>query len=284
MPPTETRELTDPARQHAARSGPRPVRLHLWRPAGTRDPRPTVLVSHGTGGSAGQMDWLAEPLARAGFLVAAVDHHGNNHVDGYLATQFAALWERARDLSFVLDHLARGNELGPVGAAGFSAGGYTAAALLGARISEERYRAMLDLKVPVPEVPEYPGLIGEIRRLPDAVLHSWPMTAAADYSDWRVECAFLICPGAGPLIDENSLERINRPVAVRWGDADDVTVPEENARHYARFIPGTDARSVGFDVAHYDFLGSEPRGGKIRVEVASEAVAFFTRHVGAPFP
>jgi hypothetical protein len=35
------------------------------------------------------MAWLSKPLAAAGFLVVAFDHHGNNFVDGYLAEGFA---------------------------------------------------------------------------------------------------------------------------------------------------------------------------------------------------
>ncbi|MFG3104510.1 hypothetical protein ACGFZL_28895 [Streptomyces sp. NPDC048182] len=29
------------------------------------------------------MEWLVRPLHEAGFRVVALDHHGNNHVDGY---------------------------------------------------------------------------------------------------------------------------------------------------------------------------------------------------------
>ncbi|GEA12905.1 serine hydrolase domain-containing protein [Alteromonas sp. KUL49] len=38
---------------------------------------PLVLMSHGTGGSAPQMLWLASALVKAGYIVAAVNHHGN---------------------------------------------------------------------------------------------------------------------------------------------------------------------------------------------------------------
>ena len=39
--------------------------------------RPLVLLSHGTGGSAVMLAWLGETLARAGYVVAAINHHGN---------------------------------------------------------------------------------------------------------------------------------------------------------------------------------------------------------------
>jgi pimeloyl-ACP methyl ester carboxylesterase len=79
--------------------------------------------SRGTGGSGSDMRWLVEPLVAAGFRVIAVDHHGNNYVDGYEPEGFLFVWERPRDLTFVLDVLANEQPHGPVGAAGFSVGG-----------------------------------------------------------------------------------------------------------------------------------------------------------------
>ena len=42
-----------------------------------KNPYPLVVLSHGTGGSALQLSWLAEHLASNGYIVAAVNHHGN---------------------------------------------------------------------------------------------------------------------------------------------------------------------------------------------------------------
>ena len=88
------------------------------------------------------MRWLVEPLVAAGFRVIAVDHHGNNYVDGYEPEGFLFVWERPRDLTFVLDVLADEQPHGPVGAAGFSVGGYTLAALAGASRSATRRRGL----------------------------------------------------------------------------------------------------------------------------------------------
>ena len=68
---------------------------------------------------------MTEALAGAGFLAVAVDHHGNNFIDGYSPEGFVRWWERARDFSFVLDELCAREDIGAVGAAGFSLGGYT---------------------------------------------------------------------------------------------------------------------------------------------------------------
>jgi hypothetical protein len=93
------------------------------------------------------MAWLCRALVGAGFLAVAVDHHGNSFVDGYLPEGFAFWWERPRDLSFVLDRLGDDR---PAGAAGFPLGGYTAAALVGARVDEGLYRALLAGELPLP--------------------------------------------------------------------------------------------------------------------------------------
>jgi hypothetical protein len=133
---------------------------------------------------------LSEPLTSAGFLVVAFDHHGNNFVDGHLAEGFARWWERPLDLAFALDRLAERIVLGPVGAAGFSLGGYSAAALLGARVDADLYAALLSGAVRVPPPPEYPELEQELRaRLSENDIAAWVADAGRDYSDGRAQAA-----------------------------------------------------------------------------------------------
>ena len=64
---------------------------------------PLIVLSHGTGGTAGNLAWLGTALASRGFVAAAVNHPGNNAVDGYTVQGFALWWERAHDLSAVID-------------------------------------------------------------------------------------------------------------------------------------------------------------------------------------
>lgn len=42
---------------------------------------PLIVLSHGTGGAVAQLSWLAEALASEGYVVAAVNHHGNTAID-----------------------------------------------------------------------------------------------------------------------------------------------------------------------------------------------------------
>jgi predicted dienelactone hydrolase len=279
----EIRELTDPKRSRWDTGGHRPVRVYLWEPDGTPSSSaapPLLLLSHGTGGSALEMFWLAEALVSAGNRVAATDHHGNNYVDGFLPEGFTCGWERARDFTFLLDVLAEQGELGPVGVAGFSLGGYTAAALLGARIAVERMMAVFDGTTPMPPLPEFPDLRRALaERWGDDGIQSLVQPGGRDFSDDRVEAAFLICPAIGMLLDERSLAEITRPVAIRWGGADDITPGSENALRYAEFIPGAECACVGPDVAHLDFT-DQPAGSAARKAVSADAVAFFRQQLG----
>jgi hypothetical protein len=161
------------------------------------------------------MAWLSEPLTSAGFLVVAFDHHGNSFVDGHLAEGFARWWERPLDLAFALDRLAERIVLGPVGAAGFSLGGYSAAALLGARVDADLYAALLSGALRVPPPPEYPELERELRaRLSEDDIAAWVADAGRDYSDGRAQAA----PNGsapthtpGPRRFERDPDRLQRP-------------------------------------------------------------------------
>ena len=123
--------FVDPKRPHWSKKGPRPLVTELWYPADEKtqeatffigdhkplfkfDPIaidaemhpgpqsfPLIVISHGTGGSALQMGWLARSLAQHGYIAAAVNHHGNNSLEPYLAQGFSLWWERAKDLTCV---------------------------------------------------------------------------------------------------------------------------------------------------------------------------------------
>jgi len=67
---------------------------------------PLIVLSHGTGGSAAQLSWLAGALVNTGFVVAAVNHHGNTATEDTAWPQgFVLPAERARDLIVLIDRL-----------------------------------------------------------------------------------------------------------------------------------------------------------------------------------
>jgi predicted dienelactone hydrolase len=91
--------------------------------------RPVILLSHGFGGSARSLAWFGLALARAGYVVVAPDHPGNNGLDKMTLAGALLSWDRAEDLKAALDAAIADPVIGPhmdrarLGVAGFSAGG-----------------------------------------------------------------------------------------------------------------------------------------------------------------
>jgi hypothetical protein len=116
---------TDESRRHWSGTGHRPLALDRYYPTISPDvshwstmrfnhgyvarqaPRmqkkhPLILLSHGSRSHAGQLLWLIEPLVQAGFIVAAVNHHGNTSREPTFYDAAEQLWwERAADLQAV---------------------------------------------------------------------------------------------------------------------------------------------------------------------------------------
>lgn len=97
-----------------------------------------IVMSHGTGGSATADHALAAALARAGFVVAQVEHEGDNFRDHRLAGP-ASFRRRPAEAVQAIDALAADPkwstqlDLSRVGVHGMSAGGVTALSLAGAQ-------------------------------------------------------------------------------------------------------------------------------------------------------
>ncbi|GAA2909146.1 hypothetical protein GCM10017596_07160 [Microbacterium keratanolyticum] len=270
--------LHDSSRSRWGGTGPRPVRAHILRPAG-EGPHPVVLLSHGTGGAFDDLQWLADALVSAGFLVAGVDHHGNSTADEYLVEGFAFVWERPRDLDVLLTHLRDTEQIDPrsIGAAGFSLGGYTVAAALGARVSPTTAAGVLLGLVPTPPLPEFPDLIPELRaRYPHDELLAQIVSGTGSQRIPEVRAGLLLAPAICDLLDPTSLAEIAAPVSILWGDADDNAVPSRNAHVYRDRIPGATGESVGADVGHYVFTADAADPTDVRARTASAAVAFFS--------
>ena len=109
-------------------------------------PRPVILFSHGFGGTARIMAWFGTALARHGFIVIAVDHPGNNGRDPMTLAGAVLNWERPGDLAAALDKAKSDPQIAPhldldrLGAAGFSAGGFTTLVEAGARVDSLRFQ------------------------------------------------------------------------------------------------------------------------------------------------
>jgi len=105
---------------------------------------PLVIISHGRGGWFGQHHDTAEALADAGFIVAAINHPGDNAKDTSQLNKMSGWASRPPDITRLLDFLLHGWKdkaaIDParIGLFGFSLGGYTGLVLAGAQADFRR--------------------------------------------------------------------------------------------------------------------------------------------------
>ena len=100
--------------------------------------RPLIVVSHGRGGNfLGHHD-TAEAFADAGFIVAAINHPGDTRLDTSRATELSVYVSRPADIKRLVDYMVGFSPAAPfidpsrIGFFGFSRGGYTGLAVIGA--------------------------------------------------------------------------------------------------------------------------------------------------------
>lgn len=282
-------EAFDATRTDWSGDAPRPLRWSMWYPSdpavpetaerteswfalgpNARDapmralpaPPGLALLSHGTGGVSRGLDWLARRLAEAGMIALAVDHHGNCGSEPYRAEGFLCLWERARDLSALLDAALWRSELGTeiapgVLAAGFSAGAYAATLLIGGRVAFSQFEPDNPELSQIRGPREFPDLAD---RIPDLLATSAPFRAAwarrrDDHRDPRIRAALALAPGRSVRgLSPESLRGATGPLRIVVGDADRVAPPETCAVWLRDRVPGATLELARGGADHQVFL------------------------------
>jgi predicted dienelactone hydrolase len=224
---------------------------------------PLLLISHGTGGSADSLDWLGSALAAQGYVVAAVNHPGNNALEPLTAEGFQLWWERATDVSETLDGMLRDTAFGPhidlqrIGAIGFSLGGYTVLELAGARTHRDAFEhfcqsADADAICIPPEA-------NDLRQANDFKLSTSPQITASvarsgdSYREPRIKAVLAIAPALGEAFDAGSFADVHIPIALLAGSADTVVPVKTNVQRFAGFLPGSPVTLLP-GAGHYTFL------------------------------
>jgi predicted dienelactone hydrolase len=125
---------------------PQEIRLRLAVIVATRDcpvaggSLPLIVMSHGSGGWFGAHRDTAAALADAGFIIAAIDHPGDNAVDRSRIDTLSILSDRPTDIrrltDFMLDRWPEAATLDHrrIGFFGFSRGAYTGLVIAGGRL------------------------------------------------------------------------------------------------------------------------------------------------------
>jgi predicted dienelactone hydrolase len=227
---------------------------------------PVVLLSHGTGGTIMHLEWLARDLARRGFIAVGVDHHGNTTREPYRAEGFLCWWERARDLTMLLDLIdasgafARHVDMSRVFVAGYSLGGATAAALIGAVNETSRFQSSSAKDRSGPR--EFPGIADHLPGLMESSAifrESWARMRD-DYRDPRIKAALLMAPGRSVEgVSEKSLALIETPARIVVGGSDFVR-PAAIWLHERLKTSTLD--SLAAEAGHYVFLSEVTEAGR----------------------
>ena len=227
---------------------------------------PLILLSHGTGGSSAMIAWLGTALASHGYIAAAVNHPGNNALEPYTVQGFSIWWERANDLTAVINAMLADSTFGPridpsrIGAAGFSLGGFTMIEIAGGIGDFSRVEAYCEshnADGSCTDPPEFPGLSAKLGALSrtDPAFQAALREGAQTHRDPRIRAVFAIAPALGPAFSPDSLAKISIPVQIVAGSADNIVPLETSAKFFAARIPGAQLTIIQ-DVGHYTFLAT----------------------------
>jgi predicted dienelactone hydrolase len=252
---------------------------------------PLIVMSHGNGGDRLNNSWLAEILAANGFIVASMDHHGNTW-NNKIAESYVKIWERPKDVSFVVDRLLEHELFGPkinpkkVGFIGYSLGGQTGIWIAGGEIPDFG-KPVLDT-IPVDQLPE--AVNGDMVDFIDF------SPAKQSYRDPRIAAVFVMAPALGYLFDFKSLQSINIPVHIVASEGDNITPLESSAKILASTIKKA-AFTLIPGANHYVYLNEVSKGGKmlldkklasdppnvdrsrVHEDIGQSAVRFFKSHL-----
>jgi len=193
--------------------------------------RPLVLLSHGHSGTIYDLYWLAEPLVRAGFIVAALEHPKNHLFDiDWVASLH--VWRRPQDVSSVLTTLLDDRDWNShidsttVAAAGHSVGGYTVLSLGGARYSIHDARRICRT-----ETPEDPTCLAVKGRDFTKINYT---DSAKSYRDVRIGHIFSFSPAVGEALWDEPVAGGSQAAQVRiyTGDADQIAPHHSHAQRW----------------------------------------------------
>lgn len=192
---------------------------------------PLVFISHGNGGSHLIYRSISTYLAKRGFIVAMIEHYGNNRNNNELEYTISNLQFRPRHVSLSIDYLLSQTPFSDhinqnkIAIIGHSMGGYTALALAGG----------------IPHTVE--GIKVEVNK------------------DDRIKALVLLAPAAGWF--KHSLNDITTPILLYTAEHD-IFTPTWNADiikdgiHYTSLVKHHEIKNAG----HYSFITPFPEAMK----------------------
>ncbi|HEX8414594.1 MAG TPA: prolyl oligopeptidase family serine peptidase [Sphingomicrobium sp.] len=206
---------------------------------------PLIVMSHGTGGDfAGHVD-TAVALARAGFIVAALTHPGDNWRDNSHATRVE---ERPAALSATISYMLQAwpgraaIDAKRIGAFGFSAGGFTVLAAAGGRPDLTRFAS---------HCIQHPGFFDctLMKKQPRGAPTPWPKLR-----DHRIKAIVVAAPALGFAFDRAGLADIRVPVQLWRADNDDILPSPFYVDAVRAALLGQPEFQTVPGAGHFDFL------------------------------
>ncbi|WP_404790993.1 alpha/beta hydrolase [Altericista sp. CCNU0014] len=227
--------LTDKRPRRVQLSGPpREFAADAYVPNLVRSaPMPIAVISHGLGSGRTAFKYFAEHLASHGFVVAVPEHPGSSDrqisalLDGKAddVSNPKEFIDRPLDVSYLLDELSRLNQtderlkgrldLDRVGVMGQSFGGYTALALVGAKINFESLQKGCDRSF---------SQSLNLSLLLQCQAQQLPKQDYA-FKDPRVKAAIAVNPSASTVFGLDGFKGVQAPVMLISGTADSITPP-----------------------------------------------------------
>ena len=219
---------------------------------------PLIVMSHGAGGSARNYAWLAEALARRGFVVLGISHYGESPIYGPETIDpkvFSQLWLRPADVSFGLRQIQAQREfagrldLERIAAIGHSSGGATVVSLAGGIFDPSALaRYCRSSQASDDRGCDYArGMTGF---LPS------PREATVSYRDPLVKAIVALDPAAGPGFGEATLAGIAIPALVVGAKQYDFFPFQHHAGRYAAMIPHAKTIVLDHGEGHFVYLNA----------------------------
>jgi predicted dienelactone hydrolase len=228
---------------------------------------PLVVISHGAGGDFANFHDLAETLADAGFVVAAIDHPGNSSSDMSRIGDISSLTERPEDIKRLIDFMTgvsvAASKIDPtrIGFFGFSRGGYTGLLLAGG-IPDWVTAGRLCQEPPM-------RVCAQLHDADRQLVQHDPRIKAVVVADPSFRLGTLVFP-----FTPDSLAAIKVPVQL-WASqyAGDGLFPEHVAA-VDKMLPAGHEHHLVASAAHFTFMLCPPGLADRRAEMCTDAPGF----------
>jgi predicted dienelactone hydrolase len=255
-----------------------PLQAHIWYPSGSggktlvlgknkvfkgvevqayskvkEGKHPLVLLSHGSGGNAINLAWIAAYLADQGMIVAAINHP-NTTSRNSIPKETVKVWERVDDLSSIIDFFEEDfvqNEFHPdlknIATIGFSLGGYSALGIAGAKVKKAKYADYCKV------LAQKSDCIWLVKGGVDFKAID-QMKFERDNRNERVKYAVAIDPALAQAYDMKSLTDLKTPVQIINLGVGKEIPSGINGSELAKYIPNAQYHEVK-QATHFSFLG-----------------------------